>query len=197
MQILDTFISQALAPNGVGVTSDARISTGLTNSSFFNWQAEARRRASGLTPDVSIVFMGANDGFGVAGPGGHQVGCCGADWSAGYANLAAEMMRTLLRGGAGRVYWVLLPAPSPANFHAVFDGVNAGLRQAAARFPGRVGLIDLNGFFTPGNVYRNYMTYRGHGLVIHEADGIHLSAAADHVATMVIKQQLIADHVIR
>jgi lysophospholipase L1-like esterase len=196
MQILDTDIAQDVAHNRVAVSSDARISTGLT-SSLFNWQAEARSRASALKPDVSVVIIGANDGFDVAGPGGRRVGCCGPDWSAGYANLVAEMMRTLLRGQAGRVYWVVLPAPSPANFHSVFDAVNAGIRQAASRFPGRVGLIDANAFFTPGDVYRNYMTYHGRGFVIHEADGIHLSASADVVLAQLIKQRLIADHVIR
>ena len=107
------------------------------------------------------------------------------------------MMRTLLRGSAGRVYWCLLPAPSPANFQSVFNGVNAGVRAAARRFPGRVGLIDLNAFFTPGNHYRNYMVYDGHGVVIHEADGIHLSASADVIVAQLIKQRLIADHIIR
>jgi hypothetical protein len=107
------------------------------------------------------------------------------------------MMRTLLRGTAGRVYWCLLPTPAPSNFKSVFDGVNAGIRAAARRFPGRVGVIDLNAFFTPGNVYRNYMAYGGHGFTVHEADGIHLSAAADVVVAQLIRQRLIADHLIR
>jgi lysophospholipase L1-like esterase len=192
MQILDSDIAQDLGPHGVRVSSDARISTGLTNSSFFDWQKEARAKATGLRPDVSIVIMGANDGFNIGG-----AGCCGAAWSAGYANLVAEMMRTLLRGTAGRVYWCLLPTPSPANFRSLFNGVNAGIRAAARRFAGRVGLIDLNAFFTPGNRYRNYMVYRGHGFVIHEADGIHLSAASDVVVAQLIEQRMIADHLIR
>lgn len=196
MQILDSDIAQDLAPHGVGVSSDARISTGLTNPFFFNWQHEARAKAATLRPDVTIVNMGANDGFSVSGPQG-TVGCCGAAWSAGYANLVAEMMRTLLRGSAGRVYWCLLPTPSPAKFQSLFDGVNAGIRAAARRFPGRVGLIDLNAFFTPGNHYRNYMVYDGRGVVIHEADGIHLSASADVIVAQLIERQLVADHVIR
>ena len=144
-----------------------------------------------MRPDVSVVIMGANDGFSIGG-----AGCCGAAWSEGYANLVAEMMRTLLRGSHGRVYWCLLPTPSPANFKNVFDGVNAGIRRAAKRFPGRVGVIDLNAVFTPGNVYRNYMVYDGHGFVIHETDGIHLSAASDVVVAQLIRQRLIADRVI-
>jgi hypothetical protein len=197
MQILDTYIAQDLAPHGVSVSSEARPSTGMTNSWFFDWQHAARFEAATVRPDVSVFIIGANDGFGVFGPGGASVGCCGPAWSAGYANLVAEMMTSLLRGGSGRVYWFVLPAPSPSNFQSVFNGVNAGIRAAARRFPGRVGLIDANAFFTPGNRYRDYMVYRGNGFVIHEADGIHLSAASDQVAAELLTQRLIADHIIR
>jgi lysophospholipase L1-like esterase len=197
MQILDTFIGQQLSPHGVSTSSDAQISTGLTNSTFYDWQAQARRQAASLRPDVSIVIMGANDGFGTVGPGGTHETCCGPGWSAGYANLAAEMMRTLLRGNAGRVYWFLLPTPRPGNFKSVFDGVNRGIKAAAARFPGRVALIDANTFFTPGDRYRDFMSFHGSGFTIHEADGIHLSASADRVAAALVRNRLRADRVIR
>jgi lysophospholipase L1-like esterase len=197
MQILDGFIAQDLAPHGVRVSSDARISTGLTNPSFFNWQAHARRQASTLRPDATVMFIGANDGFSVSGPGGRPVGCCSAAWSAGYANLVAAMMRSYLRGNAGRVYWFVLPAPRPGNFQSVFDAVNAGIRGATARFPGRVAVIDANAFFTPGNRYRDYMTYHGRGFVIHESDGVHLSTASDQIAAGLVVRQMIVDRLIR
>ena len=197
MQILDDFMAQDLRRNGVNTTNDARISTGLTNSFFFNWPDHARRQAPTLRPDVTVIFMGANDGFSVAGTGGRPVGCCGAAWSTGYADLAAEMMRAYLRRNAGRVYWFLLPTPRPANFQGVFNAVNAGIREAADRFPGRVSLIDANAFFTPGNRYRDFMTYHGRGFVIHESDGIHLSTASDTIAARLVTDRLRADHVIR
>ncbi|MGH3411764.1 MAG: hypothetical protein ACRDPH_01620 [Marmoricola sp.] len=197
MQILDSMLGQDLGSHRVRVTSDARISTGLTNSFYFDWQREARRQAAATRPDVSVVYIGANDGYSVDGPDGKPVQCCGQAWRQGYANLAARMMSTLLRGQAGRVYWSLLPAPRPANFHSLFDAVNAGIRLAAARFPGRVSLIDLNAFFTPGDRYRDTMSYRGRSFTIHESDGIHISAAADAVAAQLVLRRLTADHIIR
>jgi lysophospholipase L1-like esterase len=197
MQILDTFIGQALSPFGVATSSDARQSTGLTNSVLYNWQAAARRQAASFRPDVSIVIMGANDGFSTPGPHGVRESCCGSAWSDGYGTLVAQMMKTLLRGNAGRVYWITLPTPRPGNFKSVFDGVNRGIRAAAARFPGRVGLINANAFFTPGDRYRDFMSYHGHGFTIHEADGIHLGPAGDHVLVSLIVDRLKADHVIR
>jgi hypothetical protein len=197
MQILDTFIGQDVGRYGVSVTSDARISTGLTNSFFFDWPRHARAQAATLHPDATVFFIGANDGFGVTGPAGHQVGCCGADWAAGYANLVAQMMRIYLRGQGGRVYWFVLPTPRPANFQHLFNAVNAGIRSAARRFPGRVSLIDTNAFFTPGNRYRDFMVYHGHGFVIHEPDGIHLSTASDKIDASFVVRRLLHDRLIR
>jgi hypothetical protein len=197
MQILDGFIGQHLSRYRVSVTSDARISTGLTNPSFFSWPHHALQQARSLRPDVTVLFMGANDGFSVTGDHGQPVGCCGAAWSAGYANLVAAMMSIYLEGNAGRVYWFLLPTPRPANFKSLFDAVNAGIRAAAERFPGRVSVIDANAFFTPGDRYRNYMSYRGHGFTIHESDGIHLSTASDAIDAAIVTQRLRADHLIR
>jgi len=196
MQILDDFLGQSLGAHGVNVTNDARISTGLTNSFFFDWQSHARQQAATLKPDVTVMFMGANDGFAVPGPHG-QVQCCGRGWSVGYANLVAQMMSTYLRGSAGRVYWVELPVPRPGNFKALFGAVNAGIRGAARRFPGRVALIDAASFFTPGGAYRDFMSYHGQGFAIHEPDGIHLSIASDRVALQLIVRQLLRDRVIR
>jgi hypothetical protein len=197
MQILDNFIAQDASRYRVGVTSDARISTGLTNSFFFDWPRHARQQAATIRPDATVFFIGANDGFSVAGKRGQAVGCCGSAWSAGYANLVAQMMSIYLRGETGRVYWFVLPAPRPPNFQRLFNAVNAGIRIAARRFPGRVSLIDANAFFTPGNRYRDFMSYHGRGLVIHEPDGIHLSTASDAIDAATVVGRLRADRLIR
>jgi hypothetical protein len=41
------------------------------------------------------------------------------------------------------------------------------------------------------------MVYRGHGFVIHESDGVHLSTAANEIAASLVAARLRADHVIR
>jgi hypothetical protein len=197
MQEVDDFLRQDLGPHGIRVTSDARISTGLTNSFFFDWQAHARAQAASLRPDVTIMFMGGNEGFPLRDARGRLVGCCGGAWSAGYASLVARMMQTYLRGQAARVYWFLLPAPRERRFQRLFDAVNSGIRRAAARFPGRAGLIDANAFFTPRDHYRDFMTYHGHGLAIHYSDGVHLATTANAIAASLVVKRLRADRVIR
>ena len=108
------------------------------------------------------------------------------------------MMRTYLRGSAGRaLYWYTLPAPSRPDFHRLVDLINAGIHHAASPFPGRVGVIDADAFFTRGDRFRDGMSYHGAGFTIHESDGFHLSAAGDQVAAALLVNRLTADHVLR
>jgi hypothetical protein len=197
MQELDTDLAADLAPYRVRVSEDARPSTGLTVPGPLNWQAEARRQVRALHPDVTVVSMGANEGYAITGPTGGPVNCCGAAWTAGYGQLVFTMANTLLAGDLGRVYWLKLATPRPANFQRIFNRVNAGIVAAANRLRGRMALIDANAFFTPGNVYRNQMSYDGRRFTIHEPDGIHLDATADEIAARLIVQRLLADRIIR
>jgi hypothetical protein len=195
MQILDSLLAQDLAPYGVHVSSDARQSTGLENERSFDWQREAALDASRVRPAVTVIFMGANDGFALDTPNG-QVPCCGPAWSQLYAEPVARLTETMLQGDLGRVYWILLPAAGPATFKQVFNGVNLGITEAAAQFPGRVGLIDANAVLTPGNVYRNTITIDGRAYTIHEPDGVHLSVDGDQIVAQLVLARLRADRII-
>lgn len=197
MQILQNFLAADLAAHGADVTTGAQFGTGLTLTYSFNWEDTARRQAKTLHPDVTVMFIGANDGYITHGPGGKTNYCCGSKWSVGYAMLVAAMMHSYLRGDAGRVYWFVLPTPRPARFRYEFNGVNAGIRRAAAGLPGRAALIDANAFFTPHNHYRDHMIVSGSRFTIHEPDGIHLSPTSDLVAADIVVKQMIADRVIR
>ncbi len=137
VQIIDGFLAQRLQSARVGVVSDARISTGISKPFMLNWPFHARSQVSRLHPDVTVMFIGANDGFPLHRRSGRSVSCCGHGWSLAYARKASGMMHTYARHGAGSVYWATLPAPRGGNFRRVFRAVNAALRDAARRHPGR------------------------------------------------------------
>ena len=53
-------------------------------------------------PDAVVVFIGANEGYAMPGPGGQEVKCCGPDWAAVYANRVRQVMDNYRRDGAAR-----------------------------------------------------------------------------------------------
>jgi lysophospholipase L1-like esterase len=193
IQPLDDYLRASLRAARVHVTSEPRISTGISKPALLDWPALARRQAARERPDVTVVFLGANDGF----PFGAAAPCCGGPWVAEYARRAGAMMRSWARGGRGRVLWLALPAPRGNAFRRTFPAVNAALRSAAAAAPAAARLVRLDRFFTPGWVYRDAMTIGGRSVRVRQRDGVHLSLAGASAAARIVVRTLRRERIVR
>jgi hypothetical protein len=191
IQIVDTFLKERLARRRIGVRSDARISTGLSKPFLLNWPGLAARQARKLHPDVTVVFIGANDGF----PFG-KVDCCGDAWVDAYAKRAEAMMRSYSRQNRGLVYWLTLPAPQPAQWRPVYPAVNRAIKRAAARVGGSTRVLDIARTFTPGYHFRRSMVWHGHRQTVRQPDGVHLSPNGASITETLIERALRKDRVL-
>jgi hypothetical protein len=194
IQIIDGFLAQRLP--STSVHSDARISTGISKPFMLNWPLHARAQVRQQRPDVTVVFIGANDGFPLRTRSGARVNCCGKAWIGAYANRASGMMSTYARRGAGSVYWATLPAPRSASFRRVYRAVNAALRRAARRHPGEVRLVRLARFFTPGFAFRQSIRWHGRTVSVRQGDGVHLNVTGASIAATLILRAMRRDGVI-
>lgn len=188
IEYVDTYLKERLAKRRFGVRSDPRVSTGLSKPFLLNWPRLAARQARKVHPDVTVVFIGANDGF----PFG-RVDCCGEAWVNAYAKRVQAMMRTYARSGRGLVYWLTLPAPQPAQWRPVYPAVNRAIKRAAAQLRGTTRVIDLAKTFTPGNRFRQSMTWHGKRVTVRQPDGVHLSAAGASIAETIVQRALRRD----
>ncbi|MDO8212368.1 hypothetical protein [Conexibacter sp. CPCC 206217] len=176
------------------VKSDAHVSTGISKPFMFDWNAHARGMADGFRPDVTVVYIGGNEGFPLPRPkDGRSVNCCGGDWIAGYERRVADMMRSFSRGGRGRVYWFTLPTPSSGELAGIVAAVNPAIVRAARRFPDTVRVIDIRPVFTPGGHFRSAMEYDGRWVTVRESDGYHLSWSGNEIATSLLIRAMRAD----
>jgi hypothetical protein len=192
IQIVDSFMRERAGSRRGVVRTDARVATGISKPSLLDWPAHASEQAASVRPDATVVFLGANDGFPMAG-----ADCCGTAWIAEYARRAREMMRTYARGGRGRVYWLLLPAPRDGFFREAFPAVNSALRQAARGLGDDVRLIALDEVFTPGGRYRGSMKIDGKRVRVRQDDGVHLNATGAELAAGLVIDALRRDRMLR
>jgi lysophospholipase L1-like esterase len=195
IQVVDGYLQSSLAHRRATVVrSDAQISTGISKLGMLDWLRKAHGQAASFKPDVTVVFLGANDGFPMRTPSGASVGCCGAGWIAEYARRVAAMMRSYSRGGRSLVYWMTLPAPRGASFARVFDAVNPAIRRAAARVGDGVRVIELGPVFAPDGRFHQTITFHGRSIDARQPDGVHLSTAGAQVAASLVIDRLRADH---
>jgi lysophospholipase L1-like esterase len=185
-QPLDQDLAQALAPNGVRVTRDPHIGTGISSTLLVDWGKLSTYQVKRYHPDAVVVFIGANDGYSMAGPNGKPVTCCGAEWAAIYAGRVRQLMNTYRQAGVARVYWLTLPAPREAARVKIQVVVNAALEVAAEPWRDQIRIIDTVPIFTPGNHYRDSMTVNHQPTIVRQSDGIHLNDAGSSLASKIV-----------
>jgi hypothetical protein len=171
---LDIQIARRLSSQDVDVIRDPHLGTGISKSFTVDWGELAASQVRRRKPDAIVLFIGANEGFPMPGPGGRDVKCCGADWAAAYATRVRQMTNTYRRDGAARVYWITVPTPRDPDRQKISRVVNAAIGVAVAPWRAQVRVIDTVPTFTPDG-YRDAMDVNGTRTIVRQADGIHLN----------------------
>ena len=60
----------------VDVQRDPHVGTGISKSGLVDWGKLSTQHVEERKPDAVVVFIGANEGFPLPGPGGKNVDCC-------------------------------------------------------------------------------------------------------------------------
>lgn len=183
---LDQDLAQLLVPRGVHVIRDPHIGTGISSTVLVNWGKLSVYQVRHDHPDAVVVFIGANDGFPMPGPGGKQVSCCGVQWATIYAQRVRQMMNTYRRAGIARVYWLTLPTPRDPARARISRVVNAAIDVAAEPWRDQIRIVDMVPVFTPGDRYRDSMAINGQPTIVRQSDGIHLNGAGSQLAAKIV-----------
>jgi hypothetical protein len=185
---LDSEVSRLLVGDKVRVIGEPHLGTGISKSFLVDWGQLSAQQVKRDHPNAVVVFIGANEGFPMKGPGGREVKCCGADWAAVYANRVRRMVDTYRQKGAARIYWIGIPAPRSAARQKISKVVNEAADVATQPWRGQVRVVDTGAIFTP-NGYRDAMKVNGVESIVRQPDGIHLNQkGAGLLAATLLKQ---------
>ena len=184
-QPLDQFLARRLAGR-VTVAQDPHLGTAISNTFIVDWAQLAESQVTHDHPQAVVVFIGANEGFPMPGPGGAQVSCCSREWAALYASRVRRMMDTYRQQGVARVYWITVPAVRDPARQKIVRAVDAAVEVAAQPWADQVRIIDTIPVFTPRGVYRDAMPIVGSETIVRQSDGIHLNdAGSSYLADIV------------
>jgi hypothetical protein len=185
---LDIEIARKLADQGAGVQvkRDPHLATGISNTGLVDWGQLSSSQAANDDPDAVVLFIGANEGYSMPGPGGGQVSCCGTAWEAVFQSRVGQMMDNYLGGGVQRIYWLTVPTQRDPARKPIADAVNRAIERAAASRGAAVRVLDLVPVFTPGDSYRDSMSIDGKQTIVRQSDGIHLNEAGSSLAALLV-----------
>jgi hypothetical protein len=142
----------ALAPmlSGAGVFAPRTFykeSSGICRYDFFDWQDKIAAVVKGDRPQAAVVMMGTNDTQSVSLGDGKWIPYGDMAWKKAYEKRVGDIMDTLLRGGARRVYWVGMPMMGENWRNSRMRLIDRVFEKQAEERPG-VEYVDIWGLFT-------------------------------------------------
>lgn len=162
---------------------DSRVSSGLTNPSFFNWPAQATKEMARLNPEIAVFIIGANDFLAPASrpPTTSTTTSTTSStepWKVDYIQRVEAMLKTLSAPGR-TVIWV---GPPPFNKERKSD--NDGVRlisevsqEVIARHPEAIFVDDYKLFVDANGKYAAQLPDANGKLVLmRTGDGVHFTA---------------------
>jgi hypothetical protein len=181
MNGVDSFLVDELG--GVD-TVETDVRPGIAISKSDEWQPIAVAQVKRLKPATTVVSIGANEGWPMAGADGALHECCDEQWIDEYARRVRRTMQTYGK----RVLWLTIVAPKEERRVPNFTAVNTAILRAAQGLP-EVHVVRMDQLFTPDG-YRDVISYEGRDVRVREADGIHLNVAGTRIAAREIVKVL-------
>jgi len=124
-------------------------SSGICRWDFFDWGRQMQTVMRTARPDVVVMMMGTNDTQSVWRDG-KWISYGTSEWKTAYEKRVSDMMGTMLKGGARRVYWVGMPMMKESWRNARMKLINKIIQNAAAQNPG-AGYVDAWSLFVDSN----------------------------------------------
>lgn len=171
MSGVESFLADGLLGRAE-VIGDVRPGESLSRDPVPPWPRYARAQVAAHRPDVTVVSLGANEGFPIG-----AVECCGRPWVAAYGRRLRAAIRPYLR--TGRVLLLTVPAPRDDRRYEAAAATNGAI-VGLGGLP-RVDVLRMDRRFSPEG-YSDDIVYRGRRVDVREPDGVHLNVAGTSIA---------------
>ncbi len=168
---------------GLAFAHLGKVSSGLANPAFFDWDAQLAGQVRTHRPDAVLIMLGANDDKPLPAPGGRSAAFGSKEWDALYAARLTRLHGIARSENPGAaVYFIGVPVMGDPAFNSRMVHVNGVLARTAKSLPDcsfidvKDVLADASGAFAP--VARNA---EGAVVKLRAADGVHISAAGSRL----------------
>jgi hypothetical protein len=170
---------------------DSRVSSGLTNPTFFNWPSHAEKEMARLNPEIVVFIIGANDYLAPtilttttsttlepAAPVGASVTTVpppAEPWKVDYA-ARLDAMLTSLRAPDRTVIWVGPPPFKNEHDNVAIQQISELSRAVIAMHPDAIFVDDYSMFLDANGKYTDRLPDANGGLVtVRSGDGVHFT----------------------
>lgn len=165
-----------------------KVSTGLSNSWYYNWPKELAHFLAMYHPNVVVAFMGANDVRNIYA--GNQLAIFGSSaWHKAYSKLVQQVVAETKKAHATLV-WVGLPIMQPSPYGKGIHAINNTVALALRGRPGTAFINTEPVLADPSGAFQSSGVVNGVVQTLRSGDGIHMSSVGENVVATFVDQQL-------
>jgi hypothetical protein len=178
---------QVTATAGLDLVQLDVSSTGLANTSYFDWPARLAADLRQYHPQLVLVCLGGNDQQGMV-VGGSAVQFPSRQWEDAYLARVRRLVSEATSAGAF-VLWVGLPIMQQPSYSQGADVLNSLYRQAVSSEPHAAFVSTWSLLSNPRGTFESDAIVGSTRTTLRQPDGIHYSfSGEDVVATYVLRE---------
>ena len=158
-------------------------STGICRYDFFDWGKQIDTVMRTAKPQAAVIMIGTNDTQSV-NQDGKWISYGDPEWKRIYEKRVGDIIDTMLKGGAKRVYWVGMPIMGEGWRNSRMKLINKIFQKQAEKRPGAeyIDIWDLftksDGSFDPSLRLSDQVHFTGEGQALL-ADAVYKAIKAD------------------
>ena len=180
MRLISIAIEKQLKADGVQPASSyTSLGSGLARMDVFDWFSKVDSLMKEHRPATVVVTLGANDRQALKDTTGRVIMFGTPEWETEYALRIGRIMDEIIKGGANRVIWLLLPDMKETWQQEYAISLNAIYAREAAigARKEKVVFFDMRPLLSrkPGTYSHYMMASDGVALAVRDSDGMHLS----------------------
>jgi hypothetical protein len=169
----------------------AKVSSGLTQPKFFNWNNKLDELLSLKKYDLGIVLIGANDPQSMTRDSTYFRFNTN-EWKTEYIDRIKTIVDKFRKYNMN-VYWIELPPMGPGKYHRETRYLNSSYKEASEL----LGFSFISTTYVLGDTNGNYskfLPYRGRRTLMRADDDIHLTVVAARLITKEILNKIFIDY---
>ncbi len=189
---LSTALGRVFDPSLVQFVDQARLSTGLARSDYFNWIRGMQQITSRFRPDVVVVLIGVNDDQSIILPSGGIVPEGSEEWEGVYEDSIDSFLGAATDAG-GRVVWVGLPPLADERHNSLAQGLNESYDSEIDGYPSAYFFDTYDRFSRNGEYAPFGRDANSNVALLRGGDGVHFTTTgydtlAREVASVMVKK---------
>ncbi len=158
-------------------------SSGICRYDFFDWGKHIESVMRSAKPHAAAIMMGTNDTQSVW-QDGTWIPYGKVAWKTAYEQRVGDIMDTMLRGSARRVYWVGMPIMGESWRNSRMKLINKIFAKQAEQRPG-VTYVDIWDLYTDGN--------GAFDPSLRLADGVHFTVEGQDMLAKYVYKAIVKD----